>query len=150
MDDGLNDGGRSIYIVQIRKQENILKKFWAVNMKSIDIEKINNEVVKFIEDRDWDQFHSIKNLSMALSVETSELVEIFQWTKEDDSNKVSSDAKLKIKVEEEIADIFIYLLRIAVKSGINIEDAVLAKIKKNAEKYPVEKAKGSSAKYNDL
>jgi NTP pyrophosphatase (non-canonical NTP hydrolase) len=119
-------------------------------MKSIDIEKINNEVVKFIEDRDWDQFHSIKNLSMALSVETSELVEIFQWTKEDDSNKVSSDAKLKIKVEEEIADIFIYLLRIAVKSGINIEDAVLAKIKKNAEKYPVEKAKGSSAKYNDL
>ena len=119
-------------------------------MKNINVEKINNEVTKFIEDRDWDQFHSIKNLSMALSVETSELVEIFQWLKEDESNNVSENPKMKLKVEEEIADIFVYLLRIATKSNIDIEDVVLAKIKKNAEKYPVEKAKGSAKKYTDL
>lgn len=132
------------------KQRNILKKFWNFNMKNINVEKINNEVTKFIEARDWDQFHSIKNLSMALSVETSELVEIFQWLKEDESNNVSNNPKLKSKVEEEIADIFVYLLRIAIKSNINIEDVVLAKIEKNAEKYPIEKAKGSAKKYNDL
>lgn len=119
-------------------------------MKSINIEKINAEVTKFISDRDWDQFHSIKNLSMALSVETSELVEIFQWLKESDSNEVSSNPKLKTKVEEEIADIFIYLMRIAIKSGVDIEESVLKKIRKNSEKYPVEKAKGSSQKYTDF
>ncbi len=119
-------------------------------MKSINVEKINNEVSKFIEDRDWDQFHSIKNLSMALSVETSELVEIFQWLKESESNEVAINPKLKEKVEEEISDIFIYLMRIAIKSGVNIEDAVLSKIKKNSEKYPVGKAKGSAKKYTDL
>lgn len=119
-------------------------------MKSINIEKINSIVSNFIEERDWDQFHSIKNLAMALSVETSELVEIFQWLKEADSNNVAQDPKLKSKVQEEIADIFIYLMRIAIKSEVDIEKAVLEKIKKNSEKYPVEKSKGSSSKYTDL
>jgi len=119
-------------------------------MKSINIELLNSTVSKFIEERDWDQFHSIKNLSMALSVETSELVEIFQWMKEEDSNLVKSNPKLKAKVEEEISDIFIYLMRIALKSDVDIEMSVLAKIQKNAEKYPVEKAKGNSQKYTEL
>jgi dCTP diphosphatase len=104
----------------------------------------------FIAEREWDQFHSIKNLTMALTVEASELLEIFQWLKQEDSNKVSTDTKLKEKVGEEIADIFIYLLRIAKKSKINIEDVVLAKIKKNSEKYPIAKAKGSAKKYTEL
>ena len=119
-------------------------------MKNIDVEKINNEVTLFIQERDWDQFHSIKNLCMALSVETSELLEIFQWLKEDESNKISEDPELKSKIGEEIADIFLYLLRIAIKSNIDIEEVVFSKIKKNAEKYPVNKAKGSAKKYNDL
>jgi NTP pyrophosphatase (non-canonical NTP hydrolase) len=119
-------------------------------MKTINVEKINAEVSKFIEERDWDQFHSIKNLSMALSVETSELVEIFQWLKEAESNEVSTNPKLKSRVEEEISDIFIYLMRIAIKSEVNIEEAVLSKIQKNSEKYPVEKAKGSAKKYTEL
>ena len=122
----------------------------GVIMKSINVQKINTVVSEFIKERDWDQFHSIKNLSMALSVESSELVEIFQWLKEDESNQVSSNEKLKSKVEEEIADIFIYLMRIAIKSEINIEEVVLNKIKKNSEKYPVDKARGSSKKYTDL
>lgn len=119
-------------------------------MKNIDIEKINNEVQKFVDDRDWSQFHSIKNLSMALSVEASELVEIFQWMKEEDSNQVKNDPKLKGKVSEEIADVFVYLMRVAVKCEIDIEQVTLEKIKRNAEKYPVDKSKGRSNKYSDL
>ncbi len=119
-------------------------------MSTINIEKINTEVQQFIEDRDWDQFHSIKNLCMALNVEASELLELFQWLTEEQSNQVKDDSKLKLKVSEEIADIFIYLMRVAIKSEIDIESAVLAKIKKNAEKYPVDKAKGSAKKYNEL
>lgn len=116
----------------------------------LDIDLINSKVDKFIEEREWDQFHSIKNLSMALSVECSELVEIFQWLKEDDSNNVKNDPKLKARVEEELADIFVYLLRVAKKSEIDLEKVALAKIQKNLEKYPVEKAKGSAKKYTDL
>lgn len=124
--------------------------FREICMKTIDVEKLNSVVSDFIEQRDWDQFHSIKNLSMALSVETSELVEIFQWLTEEDSNKVKDDSKLKAKVEEEISDIFIYLMRIAIKSGVDIESSVLTKIQRNSEKYPVEKARGNAKKYNEL
>ena len=116
----------------------------------MDILKIRAEISKFIEERDWDQFHSIKNLSMALNVESSELLEIFQWKTEADSNKVFSSPELKTKVEDELADIFVYLLRIADKSQIDLEGVVLKKIQKNALKYPVEKAKGSAKKYNEL
>ena len=116
----------------------------------IDNVKIQRAADEFIKARDWDQFHSVKNLSMALSVEASELVEIFQWMKEEDSNLVANDSKLQLKVEEEIADIFMYLLRISTKSGIDIEKAVLSKIKKNEEKYPIDKSKGSSKKYDEL
>ena len=119
-------------------------------MKKINIDRIDQKLDSFIKEREWEQFHSIKNLCMALAVETSELLEIFQWLKEEDSNKVSIDPKLKIKVEEEVADIFIYLLRIAKKSEIDIEKAILAKIIKNSKKYPVEKAKGSAEKYDQL
>ncbi|MFG1501093.1 nucleotide pyrophosphohydrolase [Halobacteriovorax sp. XZX-3] len=119
-------------------------------MDNINVKKINDLVSKFNEERDWDQFHSIKNLSMALSVEASELVEIFQWLKESESNEVINDPELKSRVEEEISDIFIYLMRIAFKSGIDIESSVMKKIKLNSEKYPIEKAKGSAKKYSEL
>jgi dCTP diphosphatase len=116
----------------------------------INTEKINDVVENFIAAREWDQFHSIKNLSMALNVETSELLEIFQWMKEEESNEISKNPKLLMKVEEEIADIFIYLLRIATKSGVDIEQAVFKKINKNEEKYPVDKARGSAKKYTEF
>lgn len=118
--------------------------------KSINVEKIDLQVSKFIKERDWDQFHSVKNLSMALSVEASELAELFQWLKEKESNEVSSNVNLKAKLKDEIADVFVYLLQIAKKSDINIEEAVLDKIKKNAKKYPIEKAKGSALKYDEF
>lgn len=119
-------------------------------MKTINVENLNGRVQKFIEEREWDQFHSIKNLTMALNVESSELLEIFQWIKEEESNLVKSNSKLKEKVEDEIADIFIYLMRIAVKSEVDIEKAVLNKIEKNERKYPIEKAKGNAKKYTEF
>lgn len=119
-------------------------------MKNIDVEAIGKKLDEFIAARDWEQFHSVKNLSMALSVEVSELVEIFQWMKEEESNQVSEKPEIQDKVREEIADVFIYLLRIAQKADIDISEAVHQKMEKNAAKYPPEKAKGSAKKYTEF
>ena len=119
-------------------------------MKQLDLDILMKELKTFTEERDWDQFHSVKNLTMALSVEASELLELFQWLTEEQSNNAKNDPKLKLKAEEEDADIFIYLLRVAGKLDIDLESAIKAKLKKNAEKYPVELAKGNSKKYTDL
>ena len=119
-------------------------------MKNLDLQKLNAEIEKIVHDRDWDQFHSIKNLSMALNVESSELLEIFQWMKEEDSNHIKNDPKLMSKVEDEVADIFVYLMRIVSKTNIDLETAVMNKLKKNAEKYPVDKSRGNSKKYNEF
>jgi len=119
-------------------------------MKNIDLKKLNEKIQHFVDERDWDQFHSVKNLSMALSVEASELLEIFQWLKEDESNHVAQDAKLMGKVEDEVADIFVYLLRIISKTNIDLEKVVLNKLEKNILKYPVTLARGSHKKYDEL
>ncbi|NHO64607.1 nucleotide pyrophosphohydrolase [Aestuariicella hydrocarbonica] len=101
----------------------------------------------FTDTRDWEQFHSPKNLSMALSVEASELVECFQWLTEEQSNSLSADQLAA--VADEIADVQMYLVRLADKVGVDIVSAVDQKIVKNEKKYPVEKVKGSSKKYNE-
>lgn len=119
-------------------------------MKVINTDHLLNKINDFVSERDWDQFHSVKNLSMALSVEVSELVEIFQWLKEEDSNNTSSSPELKGKVSEELADIFYYLLKLSQKCDVDLEEALLNKLEKNNEKYPVNKAKGNSKKYSDL
>ncbi|WPU66881.1 nucleotide pyrophosphohydrolase [Peredibacter starrii] len=119
-------------------------------MKTIDLPKIQQIVKQFAEERDWDKFHSVKNLSMALTVESSELMEIFQWLTEDESNRAHLDPKLKTKIEDEVADVFIYLLRIVGKTDMDLEQAILNKMQKNIEKYPVDKARGNSKKYTDL
>jgi len=102
---------------------------------------------QFADERDWDQFHSPKNLSMALIVEAAELVEHFQWLTEDQSR--SLEQKHLDKVKEELADIQIYLIRIADKLNIDLLDAVSSKIEVNAKKYPSEKVRGSSKKYTE-
>jgi NTP pyrophosphatase (non-canonical NTP hydrolase) len=114
----------------------------------MNIKTIEQMIKKFSQDRDWEQFHSPKNLSMALSVEASELLEIFQWLTEDQSYNLNDSKKQHAK--EEVADIAIYLLRICMKLDINLEEAIIEKMKKNEEKYPVEKAKGSAKKYTEL
>jgi dCTP diphosphatase len=123
---------------------------YSRRMKNIDLDKLNQDIKTFVEERDWDQFHSIKNLSMALNVECSELLEIFQWMSEESSNQVKDDPNVLSKIEDEIADIFVYLLRIVSKTDMDLEQVVRNKMKKNAAKYPVELSRGNSKKYNEL
>lgn len=106
----------------------------------MNISNLNNIIDEFVKDRDWEKFHSPKNLSMALSVEASELLEIFQWQTEEE---YKNDPEILSKASDEIADIFYYLLRISGKLNINIEEALLAKMKKNIEKYPTSKFHGN-------
>lgn len=119
-------------------------------MKNIDLDKLNKTIENFVNEREWNQFHSIKNLTMALSVESSELLEIFQWMSEKESDSIAQNPKLKQRLEDEVADVFVYLLRIISKADIDLEEVVLRKIKSNGEKYPVEKARGNAKKYDDL
>lgn len=109
------------------------------------IDQLRARVNQFVEERDWTQFHSPKNLSMAMIVEAGEVVEHFQWITEADSKNL--DAEKKEQVGQELSDTFVYLLRIAEVCGIDLIDAANKKIDLNAKKYPVEKAKGSNAKY---
>lgn len=113
-----------------------------------DFDQLTRRIREFTEARDWQQFHSPKNLAMALIVETAELVEHFQWLTEVQSHTLSPE-KL-VQVGEELADIQIYLVRIADQLNVNLLDAVDKKIMANAEKYPVEKARGNAKKYNEL
>lgn len=112
-----------------------------------ELDDLKLRLRKFAADRDWDQFHSPKNLSMALIAEAAELVEHFQWLTEEQSASLSP-AKLK-EVEEELADILIYLVRSADKLGINLIEAAQQKIEKNDHKYPADKVKGNSKKYTE-
>ena len=111
----------------------------------MQFEALQTELREFAEERDWEQFHSPKNLSMALSVEASELLEIFQWMSEGESKSLSKDHIES--VAQEIADIQIYLARIADILEINISEAVATKLQINRAKYPPDKVKGSSKKY---
>ncbi len=112
----------------------------------MDLEKIKKIITEFASERNWDKYHTPKNLSMALSVEASELVEIFQWLTQEESKNI--DSKDIQSVKDEVADILIYLVRIADKLDIDLEEAILEKIKKNADKYPVELSKDNAVKYN--
>ena len=111
----------------------------------MDYKKIENEIRKFVQDRDWDKFHNPKNLAMALSVETAELVEIFQWLNEEQC--LNLDKSKKEHLEEEIADVAVYLLRIAYAYDINLEDAIEKKMNKNEIKYPLYDKNGQKIVY---
>ena len=104
------------------------------------MKELINKIIKFNEERDWDQFHSPENLAKSISIEAGELLECFQWNNEFDISEV----------KEELADVINYCLLLADKLKLNPEQIVLDKMEKTAKKYPVEKAKGKSAKYNKL
>jgi dCTP diphosphatase len=110
-------------------------------------QQLTNLIRAFVAERDWSQYHSPKNLSMALSVEVSELVEIFQWLTEQQSANLDS-AKLA-EAQDELADIYYYLLRLSDVLGIDLKKALSKKMQKNAEKYPADKVRGDSRKYSD-
>ena len=103
--------------------------------------KLMQEIKQFNEERDWDQFHSPENLAKSIAIESGELLECFQWDSENYN---------KEKVCEELADVFTYCIQMAMKLNVNPEEIVLKKLDKTRKKYPVEKAKGVSTKYNKL
>lgn len=107
-----------------------------------DIKEITDALVKFRNERDWEQFHNSKDLSLAISIEANELLELFLWKNAEDANKE--------KIKEELADVLAYAFLLAEKNGLNVKDIILEKIKKNGEKYPIDKAKGTAKKYNEL
>jgi len=112
----------------------------AHNMK--ENEEIIQALLKFRNERDWEQFHNPKDLALAINVEAGELLELFLWKNADEANKE--------KVKEELADVFAFAFLMAEKYKFDVKEIVLEKIQRNAEKYPVEKAKGTAKKYNEL
>lgn len=111
------------------------------------IEHLTEDIRQFAEERDWNQFHSPKNLSMALAVEASEIMEIFQWLTQEQSKTLPEEKMAELK--DELADVTIYLIRLADKLGVDLFSAAEAKIAKNYEKYPADKVRGSAKKYNE-
>jgi len=113
-------------------------------MKGRDLSAISKALAEFASEREWEKFHSPKNLAMALSVEVAELLEHFQWLTETESRQLAG-AKVS-EIAEEVADVQIFLLMLADKLGIDLINAVEAKIEKNRSKYPADKVRGSAAK----
>lgn len=112
----------------------------------MEMQKIQNLIKTFSQERNWDKHHNPKNLAMALSVETAELVEIFQWLDLEQANNLTSDKKEHLK--EEIADIAVYLLRLCMAYEIDLQEAIMEKMKKNIEKYPLFDENGEKIVYN--
>lgn len=112
-----------------------------------ELDELVQKIRTFVKDRDWEQFHSPKNLAMALVVEASELVEIFQWMSEEQS--LDLDCEQKRRVEEEVADVMNYLIRICDRLDISLLEATDRKIEMNRKKYPAGKVRGSARKYSE-
>jgi len=112
------------------------------------LDKLRDTLRQFAAEWDWDQFHTPKNLAIALSVEAAELLEHFQWMPETESTALKPVQKARVC--EEIADVLLYLIRLADRLDIELVDAATHKIQINTEKYPVDKARGSSKKYTEL
>ncbi|MEX0877794.1 MAG: nucleotide pyrophosphohydrolase [Candidatus Spechtbacterales bacterium] len=113
-----------------------------------DIENLKNQIKKFVEDRDWNQFHNPKDLAISLVLESTEFLELFQWKSEKEIGKLLEEKREDI--EDELADVLYWVLLISNNLDIDLNKALEAKIEKNAEKYPVEKAKGTAKKYTEL
>lgn len=111
---------------------------------------LKNRVLSFARERDWEQFHSPKNLSMALAAEAAELMEHFLWSEPTTSRVRAREPERRREIEEELADVAIYALEFANISGIDLAAAIEAKLASNAKKYPVEKSRGRADKYTEL
>jgi NTP pyrophosphatase (non-canonical NTP hydrolase) len=107
-------------------------------------------VLAFVRERDWEQFHAPKNLSMALAAEAGELMELFLWATAEQSRALAAEPVKRARVAEELADVVIYALEFANATGIDVASAIEAKMAANARKYPVEKARGRAEKYTEL
>jgi dCTP diphosphatase len=117
--------------------------------REVDFEQLRHQVAAFAQDRDWDQFHSVRNLILALVGEVGELAEVVQWTSDDKINELLKSGGRE-RLAQELADVLIYLVRVADKSGVDLAKAVSDKIAENDAKYPKDKARGNAKKYTEL
>ena len=118
--------------------------------KKFNLDEISTYLTKFAKDRDWEQFHTPKNLACALSVEASELLEIFQWKSIDDEKSLMNKSHLdRKKIEDEISDILTYAIRLSDILEIDLDKAMKRKFKENEQKYPADQVKGSARKYDE-
>ena len=116
----------------------------------MDVKYIQNKLSDFAKKRDWEKFHNLKNLAISINIESSELLEIFQW---DDNQKVDEKLKkkqFKERISDEVADVLLYLLRFSQIANLDLEKICLKKMKKNAKKYPIKLSKGKSTKYTSF
>lgn len=116
-----------------------------------DLEELTRRLIEFRDERDWRQFHSLKNLIMSAALESAEIMELTQW-KDDEAveRAAQGDTQFRARLAEECADVFLYLLLICERADIDLTEAALAKLDLNARKYPVEKARGNAKKYTEL
>ncbi len=119
-----------------------------IDRMSSDLQPLILALRDFAKERDWEQFHSPKNLAAALSVEAAELLEHFQWLTEEQSRNLPEEKNGE--VAQELADVFLYLLQLSDKLGVNLLEAARAKLVANGQKYPADRARGSSKKYNEI
>ena len=117
-------------------------------LRLIDVKGLSEALAAFSAERDWDQYHSPKNLVMALTGEVGELTEVFQWLSEAQSKSVATNPDTATAVREELADVTLYLVRLASVLGVDLNEAVMLKLQKNALKYPADKARGTHKKYD--
>lgn len=119
-------------------------------MPDLDIDTIRRRLEAFRDERDWRQFHTLKDLIISVNLEAAELLELTQWKSQAELAALQQDAAFRERLREECADVFLYLLLVAGEGGFDLLRAAADKIDKNARKYPVEQARGSARKYTDL
>ncbi len=118
--------------------------------KTTTISELREKVKDFIHERDWAKYHNPKDIAVSITIEVGELLEIFQWVKENELDEMVGNPKKLVELEEELADIIIYCLSLANVLNIDVSKAVTEKIDKNNEKYPIDKVKGHYKKYTEL
>jgi NTP pyrophosphatase (non-canonical NTP hydrolase) len=124
--------------------------FIAMTQDRLSLDELTQRLLRFRDERDWRQFHSLKDLILSLNLEASELLELAQWKKEAVFEAEAADGVMRQRLAEECADVLLYLLLIAERAGIDLQLAAAEKIVANDLKYPVEKSRGSATKYTEL
>lgn len=132
------------------EEQIIFPRFGLFEMSDVDIQSLTKRLIAFRDERNWQQFHSLKDLIISLNLEAGELLELTQWKDAASFEASVTEGQARIDLQEECADVLLYLLLIAEKSGIDLLQAASDKIEKNAKKYPVEKSRDNAKKYTEL
>lgn len=119
-------------------------------MEDYSVKELTDRITEFCKERDWDQYHNPKDLAIGIVTEAGELLDLFRFKNEEETAELLHDQEKRQHVEEELADILFFAFRFASFHGMDVREILYNKIRKNAENYPVEKAKGSNKKYNEL